>query len=77
MSYYLSGRQSYLIMGPKFSYQKTDGRFANGKGADYLTVGTLFGIGADHMFPNLDFAPEFYVSLDYQPGNINLNIIYN
>jgi hypothetical protein len=68
MSYYLSGKQSYLIIGPKISYQKTDNNFLNGKGASYFTVGNVIGIGVDHMFPNLDFSPEIYVSLDYQPG---------
>lgn len=68
MSYYLSGRQSYLIMGPKISYQTTDKGYLKGQGANYFTVGSVMGIGVDHMFPNLDFAPELYISLDYQPG---------
>ncbi len=71
MSYYLSGRQSYLIMGPKFALQKTDKQVLAGSPLNYLSVGSMFGVGMDNMFPNLDVAPEIYVSFDFQPNQNN------
>lgn len=72
MSYYLTSRQSYIIVGPKFSYQKSDKSFLRNNGERNFKVGALFGIGVDNLFPNLDVAPELVASVEYQPGNFHI-----
>ena len=72
MSYFLTQRQSYLIVGPKFSYQKSDNAFLKNNNEQNYSVGVLFGIGTDHLFPNLSVAPEIVMSVEYQTGNYQL-----
>lgn len=69
MSYYLTQKQTYLIVGPKFSYQKSDKTFLKKNNERNYSTGFVFGIGSDHLFPNLDVAPELIMSLEYQTGN--------
>ncbi len=69
MSYYLTGRQAYLIVGPKFSYQKADKTFLKMNNDKYSSFGFVFGCGADHLFPNLNVAPELLFSMEYKTGN--------
>lgn len=69
MSYYLTGKQSYLIIGPKFSYQKADKTFLKMNDAKYSSFGFVFGCGVDHLFPNLNVAPELLFSMEYKTGN--------
>ena len=69
MSYYLTGKQSYLIVGPKFSYQKTDKAFSKLNNDKFSSFGFVFGCGADHLFPNLNVAPELSLSVEYKTGN--------
>lgn len=69
MSYYLTQKQSYLIIGPKFSYQKPDKGFLKNNNERNYSVGIVFGGGTDYLFPNLDVAPELTMSVEYQPGN--------
>lgn len=66
MSYYITGRQSYLILGPKFSYAKPDKTFLRNNNLKYSAVGGVIGIGCDNVFPNLDFAPELLLSVEYK-----------
>ena len=69
MSYYLTQKQSYLIIGPKFSYQKSDRGFLKYNTERNFSVGIVLGGGTDYLFPNLDVAPELKMSVEYQPGN--------
>lgn len=69
MSYYLTQKQTYLIVGPKFCYQKSDKAFLKKNNERNYSTGFVFGIGSDHLFPNLDVAPELVMSLEYQTGN--------
>lgn len=69
MSYYLTQKQSYLIIGPKFSYQKSDKIFLKNNTERNYSVGIVFGVGTDYLFPCLDVAPELTMSIEYQPGN--------
>ncbi len=69
MSYYLTQKQTYLIVGAKFSSQKSDKAFLKKNSERGLSTGIVFGIGSDHLFPNLDVAPELVMSLEYQTGN--------
>jgi hypothetical protein len=71
MSYYLSGRQPYFILGPKFSYTKSDKNFRKENCSGYYTIGNVIGIGFDNMFHNLDLAPELTCSIEYQTGNFH------
>lgn len=68
MSYYLTGRQTYLVLGPKFTYTKPDHYFLKNNDIQYTSIGGIVGIGADHLFPNLDFAPELVLSAEYKTG---------
>ncbi len=70
MSYYLTSRQSYLIVGPKFSYQQSDKTFLKHNSERKYKIGALLGIGVDNLFPNLDVAPELIASVEYQPAHI-------
>jgi hypothetical protein len=69
MSYYVTGRQSYLILGPKFSYSKPDRTFLQETNLKYSAVGAVVGIGTDNIFPNLNFAPELLLSIEYKTRN--------
>ena len=69
MSYYVTGRQSYFILGPKFSYAKPDKTFLQTNNLKYSAVGGVVGIGCDNVFPNLDFAPELLLSVEYKTRN--------
>lgn len=69
MSYYLTQKQTYLIVGPKFSYQKSDKTFLKNNNERNYSTGFVFGFGTDHLFPNLDVAPELVMSIEYQAGN--------
>lgn len=69
MSYYVTGRQSYLILGPKFSYSKPDKTFLQENNLRYSAIGAVVGIGTDNIFPNLDFAPELLLSVEYKTRN--------
>ena len=73
MSYYLTERQSYLIVGPKISYQRSDKTFLKNNSERNYKIGVLFGIGVDNLFPNLDVAPELVASVEYQTGNSHIN----
>jgi hypothetical protein len=72
MSYYLSGKQPYFIIGPKFGYYKSDKEFRKETNSKYYTIGCVGGFGIDNMFHNMDFAPEVTVSVEYQTGNAHL-----
>jgi hypothetical protein len=72
MSYYLSGKQPYLIVGPKFGFYKSDKAFRKDNNSTYYTIGCVGGFGIDNMFHNMDFAPELTVSVEYQTGNSHL-----
>jgi hypothetical protein len=66
MSYYATGRQSYFILGPKFSYCKHDKGFMRTNNLKYSSVGIVAGIGSDTAFPCLNFAPELLLSVEYK-----------
>jgi hypothetical protein len=68
MSYYMTGRQTYLVIGPKFCYSKPDRYFLKENNIKYSSAGMMFGIGTDNLFPNMDFAPELIVSAEYKTG---------
>lgn len=72
MSYYLSGKQPYIIIGPKFGYYQCDRQFRRVNDARHYTIGCVAGVGADNMFHNMDFAPEVTISIEYQTGNAHL-----
>jgi hypothetical protein len=69
MSYYLEGKQSYLIIGPKFSFQKADKAFLKLNNDKYTAIGLVIGGGVDNLFLNLDVAPEVLFSVEYKTGN--------
>ncbi len=69
MSYYATGRQSYFIVGPKFSYCKHDKSFMQNHNLKYTSVGAVVGIGSDTAFPCLNFAPEILLSVEYKTRN--------
>lgn len=69
MSYYLNQRQTYLILGPKWAFRKSDAEFLRKNNERNYSVGATLGIGVDNLFPNLDVAPEIVLSIDYQTGN--------
>lgn len=69
MSYYLTQRQSYLIIGPKWAFRRSDRDFLKNNSERNYSVGAVFGVGVDNLFPNLDVAPELLVSVEYQTGN--------
>jgi hypothetical protein len=81
MSYYLTGRQCYLVIGPKFTYAKPDKFFLRDNDIKYNSVGMVMGYGVDNLFPNLELAPELLVSAEYKTGRrygdpYNLNRYY-
>jgi hypothetical protein len=81
MSYYLTARQYYLIIGPKFTFARPDNSFLRDHDIKYSSVGGVIGFGVDNLFPNLDFAPELLLSAEYKTGRrygdpYNLNRYY-
>jgi hypothetical protein len=71
MSYYLTKRQSYLIVGPKWTYRRSDKNFLKNNSERSYSIGGVFGIGVDNLFPNLEVAPELIASVEYQTGNLH------
>lgn len=69
MSYYSTGRQSYIILGPKFSFCKHDKTFLQNHNLNYCSVGAVLGVGSDTEFPCLNFAPELLLSVEYKTRN--------
>lgn len=69
MSYYLEGKQHYIIIGPKINYQKLDKLYSNNNVSSQGSVGFVFGFGIDNLFPNLSVAPELLFSLERIIGN--------
>jgi hypothetical protein len=71
MSYYITGRQNYLIIGPKFTYARPDKSFYRRTNLKYASAGVIMGIGADNLFPNLEVAPELTVSAEYKTEKVS------
>jgi hypothetical protein len=69
MSYFLSRRQKYLIVGPKWTYRRSDKIFLKNNSEINYSIGAAFGMGIDNLFPNLEVAPELIASVEYLNGN--------
>ncbi|MBS1636588.1 MAG: hypothetical protein JST26_11785 [Bacteroidetes bacterium] len=69
MSYYLTGKQPYLIFGPKLSFRKFDRGFIHKGFQNEATVGFVAGYGINYGFHNMNMAPEIKYGLETTAEN--------
>jgi hypothetical protein len=69
MSYYLTGKQPYVIVGPKVGFRKYDRGFLQRGFDNEASIGLVAGYGVNYGFHNMNFAPEIKYSVEMSAQN--------
>lgn len=69
MSYYLTSKQPYVLIGPKLSYHKFDQRFLQKGYQNEGSMGIVVGYGVNYGFHNMNVAPEIKYSIESSSQN--------
>lgn len=69
MSYYLTTKQPYVLVGPKLSYRKFDQGFLQRGYQNEASMGIVVGYGVNYGFHNMNVAPEIKYSIESSSQN--------
>lgn len=69
MSYYLTTKQPYMLVGPKLSYHKFDQGFLQKGYQNEASMGIVIGYGVNYGFHNMNVAPEIKYSIESSSQN--------
>lgn len=69
MSYYLTTKQPYVLIGPRLSYRKFDQGFLQKGYQNEASMGIVVGYGVNYGFHNMNVAPEIKYSIESSSQN--------
>ncbi len=70
MSYYLTGKQPYVLIGPKLHYKKFDRGFMRKGFESEGSMGLEVGYGINYTFHSMSVAPEIRYSVETSAQNV-------